>query len=56
MNSVEQKAQELKDLLEPKYFDWLGHYLVVKRISAQPNFHSLYLAFLDNLGEPEKWR
>jgi CCR4-NOT transcription complex subunit 1 len=51
MNNVEQKAQELKDMLEPRYFDWLGHYLVVKRISAQPNFHSLYLTFLDSLGE-----
>lgn len=51
LSNVEQKSQELKDMLEPQYFDWLGHYLVVKRISAQPNFHSLYLAFLDNLGD-----
>ena len=51
MNNAEQKAQEVKDLLEPKYFDWLRHYLVIKRISAQANFRSLYLAFLDNLGE-----
>jgi CCR4-NOT transcription complex subunit 1 len=50
-SNVEQKAQELKEMLEPRYFDWLGQYLVVKRISAQPNFHSLYLAFLDNLGD-----
>jgi len=50
LSNVELKSQELKDMLEPRYFDWLGHYLVVKRISAQPNFHSLYLAFLDNLG------
>jgi CCR4-NOT transcription complex subunit 1 len=51
MDNVEQKAQELKDMLEPRYFGWLGQYLVVKRISAQPNFHSLYLAFLDSLGD-----
>lgn len=50
-SNVEQKAKELKDLLEPQYFGWLGHYLVVKRISSQPNFHSLYLAFLDQLGD-----
>lgn len=50
-SNVEQKSGELRDMLEPKFFDWLGHYLVVKRISAQPNFHGLYLAFLDNLGD-----
>lgn len=50
-SNVEQKAQELKEVLEPPYFGWLGQYLVVKRISTQPNFHSVYLAFLEHLGE-----
>jgi CCR4-NOT transcription complex subunit 1 len=50
-SNVEAKSGELREMLKPQYFDWLGHYLVVKRISAQPNFHSLYLAFLDHLGE-----
>lgn len=50
-SNVESKAQELKDLLDPKYFGWLGHFLVVKRISTQANFHSLYLTLLDQLGE-----
>lgn len=49
--NFEQKAQELKDLLAPQYFGWLGHYLVVKRISTQPNFHSTYLSFLHHLGD-----
>lgn len=51
MTNVESKAPDLKVLLEPKYFGWLGHYLVVKRISTQPNFHSVYLAFLEHLGD-----
>jgi len=51
MNNVEQKALELKEMLAPQFFGWLGHYLVVKRISCQPNFHSVYLAFLDQLGD-----
>jgi CCR4-NOT transcription complex subunit 1 len=38
-------------MLDPQYFGWLGHFLVVKRISTQANFHSLYLSFLDCLGE-----
>eukprot|EP00339_Tiarina_fusa_P012692 CAMPEP_0117063692 /NCGR_PEP_ID=MMETSP0472-20121206/44463_1 /TAXON_ID=693140 ORGANISM="Tiarina fusus, Strain LIS" /NCGR_SAMPLE_ID=MMETSP0472 /ASSEMBLY_ACC=CAM_ASM_000603 /LENGTH=2289 /DNA_ID=CAMNT_0004783497 /DNA_START=52 /DNA_END=6922 /DNA_ORIENTATION=+ len=50
-SNVESKAQELKDMLDPKYFGWLGHFLVVKRISTQANFHSLYLNLLDQLGE-----
>mmetsp|Transcript_17689 Transcript_17689/g.43607 ORF Transcript_17689/g.43607 Transcript_17689/m.43607 type:complete len:2280 (-) Transcript_17689:186-7025(-) len=49
--NVESKAQELKEMLEPKHFGWLGQYLVVKRISTQANFHSLYLSFLDQLGD-----
>lgn len=51
MSNVEQKAQDVKDMLDPQYFGWLGSYLVVKRISTQPNFHALYLAFLDQLGD-----
>ncbi|KAL7487906.1 hypothetical protein ACHAW6_013484 [Cyclotella cf. meneghiniana] len=51
MSNVEQKSLDLRDMLESKYFGWLGNYLVVKRISTQPNFHSLYLSFLDNLGD-----
>ncbi|KAL7561367.1 hypothetical protein ACA910_001471 [Epithemia clementina (nom. ined.)] len=50
-SNVEQKAQELKDMLDQTYFGWLGQFLVVKRISTQANFHSLYLSFLDYLGE-----
>lgn len=50
-SNVEQKAKELKDMLDPKYFGWLGHFLVVKRISTQANFHTLYLSFLDHLGD-----
>ena len=51
MSNVEQKSRDLRDMLESQYFGWLGNYLVVKRISTQPNFHSLYLSFLDNLGD-----
>jgi len=51
MSNVEQKSRELRDMLDSKFFGWLGNYLVVKRISTQPNFHSLYLSFLNNLGD-----
>ncbi len=51
MSNVEAKSSDLKELLDPKHFGWLGHYLVVKRISTQPNFHAAYLAFLEQLGD-----
>ena len=50
-SNVKKKANELKEMLDTKYFGWLGHFLVVKRISTQANFHSLYLSFLDCLGD-----
>jgi len=50
-SNVEQKAQELREMLDTRYFLWLGQFLVVKRISTQANFHSLYLSFLDYLGD-----
>ncbi|KAL3766962.1 hypothetical protein ACHAWO_010070 [Cyclotella atomus] len=51
LSNVKEKSRDLRDMLESKYFGWLGNYLVVKRISTQPNFHSLYLSFLDILGD-----
>ena len=51
MSNVVAKSHDLRDMLDRKYFGWLGNYLVVKRISTQPNFHGLYLSFLDNLGD-----
>jgi CCR4-NOT transcription complex subunit 1 len=50
-SNVEEKARELKRILDPSFFGWLGHFLVVKRISTQANFHGLYLSFLDCLGD-----
>jgi len=51
--NCEAKATELKTLLgsSQEYFEWLAQYLVQKRISTQPNFHSLYLQFIDYLGD-----
>ncbi|GMI05586.1 hypothetical protein TrVE_jg1082 [Triparma verrucosa] len=51
MSNLDGKVQELREIMNPQWFGWLGNYLVVKRISTQPNFHSLYLAFLEKLGD-----
>jgi CCR4-NOT transcription complex subunit 1 len=44
-SNVEKKAQELRYARSAILY-WLGHFLVVKRISTQANFHSLYCLFL----------
>ena len=51
MSNLDGKVTELREIMKPQWFGWLGNYLVVKRISTQPNFHSLYLAFLEKLGD-----
>ena len=48
-NNYETKSNEIKEMLKPEYFNWFANYLVVKRISTQPNLHQLYLSVLDVL-------
>lgn len=49
--NAEQTANDIRNILDAKNLGWLGQYLVVKRISTQPNYHHVYLAFLDHLGD-----
>ncbi len=51
--NLDQKIGEMKDQVHghPEYTMWISHYLVVKRISSQPNFHSICLQFIDRLDE-----
>lgn len=48
-NNFDAKTAEIKGLLQPDHYNWFANYLVVKRISTQPNLHSLYLSVLDAL-------
>jgi len=52
-NNVEVKSTELKALVISDYYNWFANYLVVKRISAQPNLHPLYLTLIDTLDNHE---
>ncbi|CAM4904070.1 unnamed protein product [Rotaria socialis] len=51
LSNLSQKAQELKDLLnnDEQLWKWVGQYLVIKRVSLEHNFHSLYAGFLNTL-------
>ena len=47
--NLDEKAKDLKLKLLTEHYPWLAQYIVVKRVSIEPNFHQLYLAFLDKL-------
>ena len=32
-----------------EHLDWVGQYLVMKRASIEPNFHTLYINFMDTM-------
>ncbi len=51
--NLDQKIEEMKQQVHwhPEYGMWISRYLVVKRVSAQPNFHSIYLQFIYHLEE-----
>jgi len=45
------KGVEVKGKLKPEFYEWFATYMVVKRAAIEPNFHSLYLEMLDEIGE-----
>lgn len=49
LSNLEAKANDLVRVLDEAYFGWLAQYIVVKRVSMENNYHSLYLSFLDTL-------
>lgn len=44
------QAEELKEVTGNEYISWVAQYLVMKRASIEPNFHTLYSNFVDVLG------
>ena len=49
--NMAQKRDDLNETLGDTgdYVAWLAQYLVMKRASIEPNFHSLYASFLEKL-------
>ncbi|XP_036399221.1 CCR4-NOT transcription complex subunit 1 isoform X11 [Megalops cyprinoides] len=52
-SNMSQKVEELKETVKEEFMPWVSQYLVMKRVSIEPNFHSLYSNFLDTLKNPE---
>ncbi|XP_059666940.1 uncharacterized protein LOC132312554 isoform X2 [Cornus florida] len=46
-SNIEAKAKEFIEIISEQYYPWFAQYMVMKRASIEPNFHDLYLKFLD---------
>lgn len=51
--NLQQKREDLLEVLEKEYWLWFAQYLVMRRVSIEPNFHTLYANFLDSLKLPD---
>ncbi|XP_050387579.1 uncharacterized protein LOC126803899 isoform X2 [Argentina anserina] len=49
LTNIEAKSKEFSEILKEQYYPWFAQYMVMKRASIEPNFHDLYLKFLDKL-------
>lgn len=47
--NMEAKSKEFNEVLKEQYYPWFAQYMVMKRASIEPNFHDLYLKFLDKV-------
>ncbi|XP_078152405.1 uncharacterized protein LOC144547593 [Carex rostrata] len=48
-SNLEAKAKDFNEVLHEQYFPWFAQYTVMQRVSIEPNFHDLYLRFLDKV-------
>ncbi|XP_019427326.1 PREDICTED: CCR4-NOT transcription complex subunit 1-like isoform X1 [Lupinus angustifolius] len=47
--NADTKAKEVTEILKEQYYPWFAQYMVMKRASIEPNFHDLYLTFLEKV-------
>lgn len=52
ISNLDAKIPEVRKLLVDSYHAWMAQYLVVKRISTQPNYHAVFLVFIEKLHRP----
>ena len=52
-DNLHVNAASIRDLLKPEYLDYFADYLVVKRVSLEPNNHNLYLDMLKNIANDD---
>ena len=54
--NMAEKAREVRSLVSAEQWPWFAVYLVVKRASIEPNFHSLYISLLDAVDDKQLFR
>lgn len=48
-SNLENKLSDAKSLIAPELYNWFAHYLVLQRVSIEPNNHPLYAQLIDGL-------
>jgi len=49
-SNIAQKSEDIKSRLKSEYYPWFANYMIVKRVAQEPNFHTLYLSLITQLG------
>lgn len=56
-SNIESKLGDAKALIAPELYNWFAHYLVLQRVSIEPNNHALYASLIDGIeGGPRLMR
>lgn len=55
-NNFTTKSDEMKERFKAEYSRWFAHYLVLERVSIEPNNHNLYMQFLESINESDLLR
>ncbi|KAI9929149.1 hypothetical protein MW887_001553 [Aspergillus wentii] len=53
--NIDEKLQDLTDVLRDQHHQWFASYLVEERAKLQPNFQQLYLDLLERLNDNILW-
>ncbi|KAJ1918240.1 CCR4-NOT core subunit cdc39 [Mycoemilia scoparia] len=48
-NNFDEKLSEVREALRESHYLWFSQNVLVKRASQEPNYHTLYLKFIDGL-------
>ncbi|XP_033331917.1 CCR4-NOT transcription complex subunit 1 isoform X4 [Megalopta genalis] len=54
--NMQQKCDEIREIVTEEYWPWMAQYLVMKRASVELGFHALYSNFLECLKLPEVYK
>lgn len=50
-SNLESKLADVRDVLSPQIYRWFAEYLTLERCQLEPNFHGLYLRFLEAVAD-----